>query len=147
MSGHPGEPTPEQVSADLANVVGRFVRRLRGAAPDTGLSPSQRSVLAHLSREGPATTAALARAELVRPQSMRMTVGALESMGFVTRTPDPDDGRQSVVSVTDEGRRTFADMHAAKRSWLSVAIADELDPAERRQLADAVALLERLVRK
>ncbi|MEU8957765.1 MarR family transcriptional regulator [Streptomyces sp. NPDC048518] len=147
MSEHLGDPTPEQVAADLTNVVGRFVRRLRGASPGSGLSPTQRSVLSRLDREGPATTAGLARAEFVRPQSMRMTVGALESLALVERTPDPDDGRQSVLSLTDEGRRTLADARAAKQSWLSVAVAEELDPAERRQLADAVELLERLVGK
>ncbi|MEU7581263.1 MarR family transcriptional regulator [Streptomyces sp. NPDC041068] len=147
MSEHSGEPLPEQVATDLANVVGRLARRLRGASPAGGLTPSQRSVLSRLDRGGPATTAALARAELVRPQSMRMIVGALESTGLVGRAPDPDDGRQSVVSVTDEGRRTLADARAAKQGWLSVAITDEFAPEERRQLADAIALLERLVQK
>lgn len=140
-------PTPEQVAADLTAVVGRFVRRVRTASPAAGLSASQRTVLALLDRGGPATTAALARAELVRPQSMRMTVGALEDMGLVERTPDPDDGRQSVVSVTDQGRRTLTEMRAAKHDWLSTALADGLDPAERRQLADAIVLLERLAQK
>ncbi|MEU6123359.1 MarR family transcriptional regulator [Streptomyces sp. NPDC047123] len=146
MSGPPDEPTPEQVAADLTSVVGRLVRRLRGASPGSGLSPSQRSVLAQLDREGPATTAALARAELVRPQSMRMTVAALESMELVARAPDPNDGRQSVVSLTEQGRRTLADARAAKQGWLAQALADELDPAERRRVAEAVALLERLAR-
>ncbi|QES39818.1 MarR family transcriptional regulator [Streptomyces venezuelae] len=147
MSGPPGEPTPEQVAADLTHVVGRLVRKLRGASPMNGLSPSQRSVLARLDRGGPTTTAELARAEFVRPQSMRMTVSALESMELIERAPDPNDGRQSVLSLTDEGRRTLTDGRAAKRGWLSEAVSEELDPAERRQLADAVALLERLVQR
>lgn len=147
MSAHSGDPTPEQLAADLSGAVRRLVRRFRGVSPQTGLSPSQRSVLARLDGDGPTTTAGLARAELVRPQSMRMTVAALEEMGLVGRSPDPDDGRQSVVSVTDQGRRTLTEMRAAKRDWLAAALADELDPAERRQLADAVELLERLVRK
>ncbi|MEU6678566.1 MarR family transcriptional regulator [Streptomyces sp. NPDC046925] len=142
-----GDAAPEQIAADLSNVVRRLVRRLRGVTPATGLSPTQRSVLARLDRGGPATTAALAREELVRPQSMRLTVGALEEMGLVERAPDPDDGRQSVVSVTDEGHRTLAEMRAAKHDWLSTVLADGLDPAERRQLADAIVLLERLVQK
>ncbi|MFD4630904.1 MarR family winged helix-turn-helix transcriptional regulator [Streptomyces sp. NPDC058284] len=147
MSGHLDDPTPEQVAADLTNVVGRFVRRLRGASPGSGLSPSQRSVLSRIDREGPVTTAGLARAELVRPQSMRMTVGALESMELIERAPDPNDGRQSVLFLTDNGRRTLAEARAAKQGWLSLAVAEELDPAERRQLAEAVELLERLMRK
>ncbi|MFE4368903.1 MarR family winged helix-turn-helix transcriptional regulator [Streptomyces sp. NPDC056835] len=144
-SERPGDPTPEQVAADLTAVVGRLMRRLRTTSPDTGLTPSQRSVLALLDGEGPSTTAALARAEYVRPQSMRLTLGALEDQGMVARTPDPDDGRQSVVSVTDTGRRTLVAVRAAKQGWLSDAIAGELDGAERRTLAEAAVLLERLV--
>ncbi|MEU6000017.1 MarR family transcriptional regulator [Streptomyces sp. NPDC047197] len=147
MSAPSDDPTPEQIAADLSNVVRRLVRRLRGVTPATGLSPSQRSVLARLGHTGPTTTAALAREELVRPQSMRLTVGALEEMGLVERAPDPDDGRQSVVSVTDQGQRTLTEMRAAKHDWLSTVLADGLDPAERRQLTDAIVLLERLVQK
>ncbi|MFD5112282.1 MarR family winged helix-turn-helix transcriptional regulator [Streptomyces sp. NPDC058391] len=141
------DPTAEQVAADLSAVVSRLMRRLRTASPDSRLTPSQRSVLARLDVEGPSTTAALARAEYVRPQSMRLTLGALEEQGLVARTPDPDDGRQSVVSVTDPGRSTLAGVRAAKRGWLSDAIAAELDSAERRTLSDAAALLQRLVEK
>ncbi|MFJ8859881.1 MarR family winged helix-turn-helix transcriptional regulator [Streptomyces sp. NPDC102451] len=141
------DPTAEHVAEDLSAVVGRLLRRLRSSSADSLLTPSQRSVLARLEDGGPATTAALARAELVRPQSMRLTLGALEGQGFVTRAPDPADGRKSVVSVTEEGSTVLAGVRAAKRSWLADAIAGELDGAERRKLAEAVELIGRLVDK
>lgn len=135
----------EQVAADLSAVVGRLMRRLRTALPDSRLTPSQRSVLARLSSEGPATTAALARAEYVRPQSMRLTLGALEEQGFIGRSPDPGDGRQSVVSLTDSGRDTLEAVRAARHDWLWAALTEQYDAAELRTLAEATALLERLV--
>ncbi|MZD03886.1 MarR family transcriptional regulator [Streptomyces sp. SID5785] len=138
------DPPAERIAADLAGAVGRLARRMRTASPDSLLTPTQRTVMARLDREGPATTAALARAEYVRPQSMRLTVGALEERGFVSRAPDPDDGRQSVVSVTDAGREVLASVRAAKQSWLARTLDSELDAAERRTLAEAIALLERL---
>ncbi|MEV0445389.1 MarR family transcriptional regulator [Streptomyces spectabilis] len=144
-SGSTAGPGPEQIAADLTVAVRHVVRRLRTQTPETGLTASQRSALALLA-EGPATTAELARAEHVRPQSMRLTVGALESEGLVGRAPDPHDGRRSVVSVTEDGRRVLAEARDAKRNWLAAAVADRLDERERRQLADAVVLLERLVR-
>ncbi|MFI8002244.1 MarR family winged helix-turn-helix transcriptional regulator [Streptomyces sp. NPDC086010] len=144
-SGSGEAPGAERVADDLAAVVSRLLRRLRGSSADSLLTPSQRSVLARLQDGGPATTAALARAELVRPQSMRLTLGALESRGLVTRAPDLADGRKSVVSVTEAGSTTLAGVRAAKRSWLAEAIAGELDGAERRTLAEAVELIGRLV--
>jgi DNA-binding MarR family transcriptional regulator len=143
--GTPGEPRPEQVATALAGVVARLNRRLRTASPDSLLTPSQRSVLARLGTDGPATTAALARAEHVRPQSMRATLQVLEERLLVSRAPDPGDGRQSVMSITPAGRRTLADVRAAKHGWLSATIAERLDASERRTLAEATDLLERLV--
>ncbi|WP_328536923.1 MarR family winged helix-turn-helix transcriptional regulator [Streptomyces sp. NBC_00344] len=141
------DPTPEQIAAELSVVLGRVARRMRMASPGLELTYSQRSALSLLDREGPSTTAALARAEMVRPQSMRLTVAALESQGLVARHPDPLDGRQSVMSVTDLGRSTLAGVRADKEGWLTRAIDEELDEAERRTLADAVALFERLVQR
>ncbi|MER6723792.1 MULTISPECIES: MarR family winged helix-turn-helix transcriptional regulator [Streptomyces] len=140
----PDDPAPERVATELAAVLGRLSRRMRTVGPAGPLTPSQRSVLARLDESGPATTAALARAEFVRPQSMRQTLGALEERGLVTRTPDPSDGRKSVVSATGEGLAALAGARAVTRGWLAEAIAGELDGRERRTVAEAVALIRRL---
>lgn len=137
--------TPEQLATQLAAVVGRLLRRLRTTSSESLLTPTQRSVLSRLEREGPATTAALARAEFVRPQSMRLTLGALEDQGLVARAPDPADGRKSVMSMTDAGRAAMGAVRTAKHNWLAEAIAAEFDGAERETLAEATALLDRLV--
>ncbi|MGW0935179.1 MarR family winged helix-turn-helix transcriptional regulator [Streptomyces sp. NPDC002666] len=141
----PADPTAEEVAQQLASVVGRLLRRLRSSSSESLLTPTQRSVLARLEDGGPATTADLARAEFVRPQSMRLTLGALEEQSLIERAPDPADGRKSVVSVTDTGRTTLAEVRAAKRNWLADAVAAELDGAERRTVAEAATLIERLV--
>lgn len=141
----PADPTAEEVAQQLASVVGRLLRRLRSSSSESLLTPTQRSVLARLEDGGPATTADLARAEFVRPQSMRLTLGALEEQRLIERAPDPADGRKSVVSVTDTGRTTLAEVRAAKRNWLAEAVAAELDGAERRTVAEAATLIERLV--
>lgn len=141
----PADPTAEEVAQQLASVVGRLLRRLRSSSSESLLTPTQRSVLARVEDGGPATTADLARAEFVRPQSMRLTLGALEEQRLIERAPDPADGRKSVVSVTDTGRTTLAEVRAAKRNWLAEAVAAELDGAERRTVAEAAILIERLV--
>jgi DNA-binding MarR family transcriptional regulator len=131
-------------ATELSVVVGQLMRRLRAESPEGALTPTQRSVMGRLDRDGPAITAALARAEHVRPQSMRMTLGALEEQGIVTRSPHPTDGRQVVFSLTPDGRKGLTSVRHAKESWLAEAIAGVLDPAERRTLTEAIALLRRL---
>ncbi|MEU0630027.1 MarR family transcriptional regulator [Streptomyces sp. NPDC005989] len=143
-AGRRAEPDAEQLATGLTTVVGRLVRRLRSMSAGDRLTPTQRSVLARLDLEGPATTAALARAEYVRPQSMRLTLGALESQGLVERAPDPADGRKSVMSLTESGAATLAEVRAAKHDWLARAMAAELDGAERRTVAEAIELIDRL---
>ncbi len=56
---------------DLRMALGRLKRRLREQAGPNDFSDSQKSVLVRLDRDGAATVSALARAEGVRPQSMR----------------------------------------------------------------------------
>jgi len=73
-------------------------------------------VLGRLGRDGPATTAALARGELVRPQSMRATLAALAEQDLVARAPDPTDGRQVVFSLAEAGDRTRASAREARRA-------------------------------
>lgn len=104
-------------------------------------------MLSRLYNEGPTTTAALARAELVRPQSMRMILAALEEQDLVERAPHPTDGRQVVFSSTERGRQAVASVRQAKQSWLLEAIDTRLDADERRTLAEATDLLRRLVQE
>ncbi|MDF3292564.1 MarR family winged helix-turn-helix transcriptional regulator [Streptomyces silvisoli] len=139
-------PTAGDAAAatELSVAVGQLMRRLRAESPEGALTPTQRSVMGRLDRDGPATTAALARAERVRPQSMRMTLGALEEQGIVTRSPHPTDGRQVVFSLTPDGRKGLTSVRHAKETWLAEAIANALDTAERRTLTEAIALLKRL---
>ncbi|GAB7030048.1 MarR family transcriptional regulator [Streptomyces platensis subsp. malvinus] len=137
----------ERLATDLRAAVSQLMRRLRAASSDGEFTPTQRSVLSRIETDGPATIAALARAELVRPQSMRVTVGALEERGVLARSPHPTDGRQVVFSLTEEGRRLIDAVRRAKHHWLAVAVADRLTPEERRTLAEATGLIRRLTQE
>ncbi|MEU8680144.1 MarR family transcriptional regulator [Streptomyces sp. NPDC048611] len=135
----------ERLAGDLGAAVVQLMRHLRAASPQGELTPSQRAVLSRIDTGGPATTAALARAELVRPQSMRQTVAALEERGILARSPHPTDGRQVVFSLTDEGHRVLGAVRQAKHNWLAVALADRLTPEERQTLETAAGLIRRLM--
>ncbi|GGU79912.1 putative HTH-type transcriptional regulator MarR [Streptomyces albospinus] len=137
----------ERLATDLGATVSLLMRQLRAASPQGALTPTQRAVIARIDADGPSTIAALARAELVRPQSMRVTVGALEDGGILARSPHPTDGRQVVFSLTDQGHRVLADVRQAKNNWLAVAIADRLTADEQRTLEAATALIRRLTRE
>lgn len=132
------------LAAELRVVAGRLIRRLREQADTGDLTTSQKSALLHLDREGPATVTTLARAQDMRPQSMGAIISALQVAGLVQGTPDPADGRQTILSLTPACREMIATGRAARQDWLFRAIQMKLDREEQEQLAGAVELLRRL---
>jgi DNA-binding MarR family transcriptional regulator len=132
--------------ADFVDAVGLLIRRVRAAASTHELSWSEAAVLGRLRRDGPATTADLARAETVRPQSMGATVAALEEMGLVERKPHPTDGRQVNIVLTAKGTAVCKSSKDAKLKWLAQAIA-RLDDKDRETLFAAGEIIKRLVEK
>jgi DNA-binding MarR family transcriptional regulator len=133
------------LAQDLRALLGKLKRRLREQGHVGDLTPSQVSVLLRLEKHGPATASGLARAEGMRPQSMGAVIAALEGAGLVSGAPDPNDGRQSLLSLTDACRKWVQDGRAARQDWLSRTIEARLSPQEQAELAKAVELLKRLV--
>ena len=132
------------LASELRVLVSQLRRRLREQASFGDLTWSQTSVLTRLDREGPATVTGLARAEGMRPQSMGATVSALEAAGLVSGSPDPKDGRQTILSLTPACQEWIKANRAAKEDWLFRAIQNKFAPEEQEQLAAAVGLLKRL---
>ncbi len=131
---------------DFAQAIGLLVRRVRAASASHELSWTESLVMARLAKDGPATTADLARAEGMKPQSMGATVAALEEMGIVERKPHPTDGRQVNIELTAKGAAMRKSAKDAKRTWLAEAIA-QLDEQERETLFRAGEIIKRLAEK
>jgi DNA-binding MarR family transcriptional regulator len=135
----------ETAVIDLAQSLGLLFRRLRAAAASQELSLTEAVVMARLAKDGPATTADLARAESMKPQSMGTTVAALEQRGLIERKPHPTDGRQVNIELTAKGVAVRKSAKDAKRTWLAQAIA-QLDAQERETLFAAGEIIQRLVK-
>ena len=124
--------------------MGVLLRRVRGeAAESEGPSWSQAAAMARLDKTGAMTTAELARAEMVKPQSMGALLAELEQDGLVRREPHPTDGRQILFSLTPAGVAARRQRQAAKLAWLTAAIS-RLEADEQRTLVDAIELVKRL---
>ena len=96
--------------ADVAEIrygVLRLSRRLLGERPADGLSTAKLSVLAHLYLHGPATPGHLAVTEHYMPQSLTRVLAELETDGLVARRRGERDRRQSVLAITEAGRRAL----------------------------------------
>jgi DNA-binding MarR family transcriptional regulator len=129
---------------DFSQSVGLLVRRARSVATPDELSWTETAVLKRLAKDGSATTADLARAQGMRPQSMRTILASLEQLGMVERTPHATDGRQVNIELTAKGTAAQKRAGDAKRTWMSQAIA-RLDAQEQKTLFEAGRIIKRLV--
>lgn len=120
-------------------VVGRLARRMRQQAVG-GLTPSQASILSTLDLGGPMSMSALAEREGISRPSTTGIVNRLAQRGLVERTSDPDDGRSSIVGVTDAAHELMTARRAGRNAFLAGHI-ERLDAEERAVLARALELM------
>lgn len=132
------------LAADLRVAVTRTTRRVRAERSSDAITDGQYSVLAKIDCDGPQTPRVLADFEHVQPPSMTRTVNTLVEAGLATRADHPDDGRQVLVDITDAGRAEIKETRRRRNAWLARQLA-ELTPEERDTLADAAAILLRVV--
>ena len=132
-------------AAALRTAVKLLAQRLRQQARPGELSWSQESVVSLLDRHGPLTITELARIEGVRSQSAGSTVASLEALGLVHREPHPTDGRQVLISLTEQGERALALARDVKQNWLVGVLGERLTAEEQQTVLAGVELLLRLV--
>jgi DNA-binding MarR family transcriptional regulator len=133
------------LAAEMRTVFRKLKMRYREHGGRNDLTPSQSSVLLRLEQDGPSTVSSLARMEGMRPQSMSAVVTPLQELGLVKSAPDPNDGRQTLMSLTPKCLRWLQEGRAARQDWLTTTISQRLSVHEQKTLQAALELLKRLV--
>ncbi len=150
---HPDSDVTSRVSADpeLADLagrvregVGRLNWRMRAERDPNGPGPAVLAVLSRLYRAGTHTPSELAAAERLQPQSLTRILAGLTERELVTRTPDPDDGRRSLIRITPDGLAVLREYSIQRERWLATALESTLSPTERQLLKLASELLMRV---
>ena len=139
----PGTELAQTLAVEIRAVHRTLKLRVREHGGGKDLTPSQVSVLVRLEKDGAATVSSLARAEGMRPQSMSEIVAPLQEAGFISGSPDPDDGRQTLMSLTPKCVKWIKEGRAASHDWLTEALSKNLTVPEQRKLREALELLRR----
>lgn len=92
---------------DLVQTAHLATRRFTEVFAEAGLSPAQYGVLASLADGDDLSQADLARAVLVRPQSMNRLVADMVERGLVERAGPGGRGRRTGLETTPAGRRAL----------------------------------------
>jgi DNA-binding MarR family transcriptional regulator len=141
-----GGPRPADAAERLQHAMKRLRARLRSESGQyaTGLTATQRAVLATVVGQGPVTAARIAELEHVSPQSIAQSLAELRAYGLVRSEPDPQDGRKKLISAEKSASELINSLMAGRSSFLARAIDQVIAPAEREDLEKAIDLLERL---
>ena len=125
--------------------LGRYLdKSLNSTLVEFGLNIAEFKLLVHLRNAGPPYSLSagdLARAQMTSTGAMTNRIDRLEKAGFVARSPDPNDRRGVLVSLTDEGNarldkavRVQGDCEAELLTTLSVDEKKELNALLRKLL-------------
>jgi DNA-binding MarR family transcriptional regulator len=75
---------------------------------------------------------------------MGVTVAALESRGLLTRAPDPDDGRRSLLSPTPDGVRLVRDARNSVSERIAAALEEHFSAEDVSFIRAAAPMIEHL---
>jgi DNA-binding MarR family transcriptional regulator len=95
-------------------------------------------MLVVLSTRGATKLVALAELLQVAPSTAMRMVDRLIAAGLADRRLNPDNRRETLLQLTEEGRRTVEDVTARRRAEIA-AIVQRLTPAQRLGLVEALA--------
>ena len=115
-----------------------FTAAANQALRETGLSPPGRQALGALEGAGGSLSpTVLAQRLLVTPASVTSLLDTLERRGLLTRTPDPDDRRKVIVTISHAGR-ALVEVFLPRIVALQTAYFASLDEQQRGALIDAL---------
>jgi DNA-binding MarR family transcriptional regulator len=140
------QPRDMEIAASLRITLNRIVKVMRRETRNDGqLSLTERSTLGLLYPDVQLAPTDIARTERVTAQSISQVVNHLVELNFVARTPSADDGRKTLLSLTDAGRARVEQARQEKQEWLAKALHERVSKAEKDLLVDALLILTKLV--
>lgn len=98
------------------------------------------ALLAHVAATRGGRCNVLADRMRITPSTLSRHIAHAEELGYLTRVPDPADGRAALPALTDAGTEALRRHRARQTEWLLDSISDWTDD-EVRQLVDALARL------
>ncbi|MEU6789458.1 MarR family transcriptional regulator [Nonomuraea angiospora] len=131
------------LAKELRISIGRLARRIRQLytnASGDDISFTELAVLQRLEREGPHTSAQIAKLERVSAQAIGTVLTGLHRRGMVEREADPADGRRVITGITEAGKAALVGREQLITERLAAAV-DSLTPEERERLAAALPVL------
>jgi DNA-binding MarR family transcriptional regulator len=108
-----------------------------------GMLRTEWRVLFHLGRYGEMTAKDICMRARLHKTKVSRAVTALEKRRFITRAEMPDDRRHVLLTLTDQGRRVYADLQKTAQSY-EAELCTQFSKSELQVLRSALARLARV---
>ncbi len=141
--------TPDVLSIAnrLPQVLLRLHRALRTETQELGVTTTQASLLAAITRSPSIGLGELAAQEHLTSPTLVNHIDKLEAAGFVERVRShPTDRRRVAITITVAGAQVLAKVHERRTAWLAIHL-EQLAPDDLAAIAAAIEPLHTLVRQ
>ena len=134
----------EEAIRGLEHEIGRLLRRIRrglaerAALVDPALGATAYPLLATLAEFGPRRAADLADLFALDKGAVSRVVRQLLDLGLIAKSPDPDDGRASILTVTPKAKERLAAVAESRRNDFDAQLS-QWDPAAIVELSQGLA--------
>ena len=114
----------------LEREVGVLIRRVRrvigerARAVHDDLQPASYLMLSWLVDEGPVRASSMVEKFDIDKGAVSRQLQHLDDLGLVERTPDPADGRATLVAASEEAVRRLSDVSEHRRKYLDERLGD-----------------------
>lgn len=140
--GGPSEAEVRELGSCISSLMRSFHRAKAQfvAATEHDVAWSAHIVLARLAVEGPLRAGELAELIQSDPSTVSRQVASIVKAGLVKREADPDDGRASLLVLTDEGRTVYSQQLDVRSRHMAMMLRDWSEE-DCRQLASLLGRL------
>jgi DNA-binding MarR family transcriptional regulator len=138
------DPSPIGVIGRISRLARELEQRLEPVYREHGLEPGWHDILATLRRTGAPfqlRPTDLTNASMLTSSGTTKRLDKLEQAGLITRSPDPDDRRGTLITLTAAGRElidTLTVAHLENERRILAALSE----SEQRRLADLLRTLQ-----
>lgn len=116
----------KELEDEFTHLIGHIRRSFAEAAQrvSPGMLPGSYKVFTTIAASGPVTASDLADRLMLDKGHLSRTIKELEEAALIVRTPDPRDGRASLLSVSEFGTERLKFARNPSRESLSAALTD-----------------------
>ncbi len=118
----------------------RSMRSFVRYARERGLSMSQMATLFQISRRGQLAVSDIGDDLGVSNAAASQLLDRLVQQGLILRSENPQDRREKVLVITNEGRQVLLETTSTRLAWLE-RLAATLTPEEKTKIVEALEIL------